>query len=135
MQWKSFLYSSLLGLSVAFDIVPTLIKHKSILDDVMSFRFTLTCVFMQMITIYYQHQHSCFLYLGSVLVDEYGQEPNCAQGLIEMLKVAIIFSIAEVFSLSVFFGTMCIRIIVIHSSSIFLYRFFSLDLFMKYEKI
>eukprot|EP00795_Rhopilema_esculentum_P005455 gene5455-631_t len=40
----------------------------------------------QMITIYYQHQHSCFLYLGSVLVDEYGQEPNCAQGLIEMLK-------------------------------------------------
>ena len=42
-----------------------------------------------MITIYYEHQHSCFLYLGSVLVDEYGHIQNCSQGLIEMLKVTI----------------------------------------------
>jgi len=40
----------------------------------------------QIITTYYEHQHSCFLYLGSVLVDEYGDIPNCSQGLIEMLK-------------------------------------------------
>eukprot|EP00794_Sanderia_malayensis_P013001 gene13002-14340_t len=40
----------------------------------------------QMINIYYHYQHSCLLYLGSILVDEYGQDPNCAQGFIEMLK-------------------------------------------------
>ncbi|KFM82505.1 Transportin-3, partial [Stegodyphus mimosarum] len=40
----------------------------------------------QMVQIYQIHQHSCFLYLGSVLVDEYGSEPGCVQGLLDMLQ-------------------------------------------------
>lgn len=40
----------------------------------------------QMVTIYQQHQHSCFLYLGSILVDEYGMEIGCVQGLLDMLQ-------------------------------------------------
>ncbi|BES87824.1 transportin-3 [Nesidiocoris tenuis] len=40
----------------------------------------------QMVTLYAQHQHSCFLYLGSILVDEYANEPGCIQGLLEMLQ-------------------------------------------------
>lgn len=39
----------------------------------------------QMVLVYQLHQHSCFLYLGSILVDEYGSEPGCAQGLLDML--------------------------------------------------
>ncbi|CAB0015473.1 unnamed protein product, partial [Nesidiocoris tenuis] len=39
-----------------------------------------------MVTLYAQHQHSCFLYLGSILVDEYANEPGCIQGLLEMLQ-------------------------------------------------
>ncbi|KAG8138613.1 hypothetical protein E2320_004484 [Naja naja] len=31
-------------------------------------------------------QHSCFLYLGSILVDEYGMEEGCRQGLLDMLQ-------------------------------------------------
>ncbi|KAJ8032102.1 Transportin-3 [Holothuria leucospilota] len=44
---------------------------------------------MQMVNIYQTHQHSCFLYLGSILVDEYGTDQNCKQGLLEMLKAFI----------------------------------------------
>lgn len=44
-----------------------------------------------MVQIYQVHQHSCFLYLGSVLVDEYGSEPGCIQGLIDMLQVRLAF--------------------------------------------
>uniref|UniRef100_A0A1E1XKR9 Transportin-3 n=1 Tax=Amblyomma sculptum TaxID=1581419 RepID=A0A1E1XKR9_AMBSC len=40
----------------------------------------------QMVQLYQVHQHSCFLYLGSILVDEYGSEPGCVQGLIDMLQ-------------------------------------------------
>lgn len=40
----------------------------------------------QMVQLYQEHQHSCFLYLGSILVDEYGSEPGCIEGLLEMLK-------------------------------------------------
>ncbi|XP_050046846.1 transportin-3 isoform X1 [Dermacentor andersoni] len=40
----------------------------------------------QMVQLYQVHQHSCFLYLGSILVDEYGSEAGCVQGLIEMLQ-------------------------------------------------
>ncbi|GFU37610.1 transportin-3 [Nephila pilipes] len=40
----------------------------------------------QMVQIYQVYQHSCFLYLGSVLVDEYGSEPGCVQGLLDMLQ-------------------------------------------------
>ncbi|XP_077325623.1 transportin-3 isoform X3 [Lithobates pipiens] len=40
----------------------------------------------QMVNVYQIHQHSCFLYLGSILVDEYGMEEGCQQGLLEMLQ-------------------------------------------------
>lgn len=40
----------------------------------------------QMVHLYQLHQHSCFLYLGSILVDEYGSEPGCVQGLLDMLQ-------------------------------------------------
>ncbi|XP_055932658.1 transportin-3-like [Argiope bruennichi] len=40
----------------------------------------------QMVQIYQVNQHSCFLYLGSVLVDEYGSEPGCIAGLLDMLQ-------------------------------------------------
>uniref|UniRef100_A0A1B6DC68 Transportin-3 n=1 Tax=Clastoptera arizonana TaxID=38151 RepID=A0A1B6DC68_9HEMI len=43
----------------------------------------------QIITIYTQHQHSCFLYLGSILVDEYGGHPGCVDGLLGMLQAFI----------------------------------------------
>ncbi|XP_070539739.1 transportin-3-like [Ptychodera flava] len=40
----------------------------------------------QMVVIYQVHQHSCFLYLGSILVDEYGREQGCVPGLLDMLQ-------------------------------------------------
>ncbi|XP_035663110.1 transportin-3-like isoform X2 [Branchiostoma floridae] len=40
----------------------------------------------QMVNVYQTHQHSCFLYLGSILVDEYGMEEGCRTGLLDMLK-------------------------------------------------
>lgn len=44
-------------------------------------------MFPQMVNVYRAHQHSCFLYLGSILVDEYGMEEGCRQGLLDMLQV------------------------------------------------
>lgn len=44
----------------------------------------------QMVSVYRAHQHSCFLYLGSILVDEYGMEEGCRQGLLDMLQVGFI---------------------------------------------
>ncbi|XP_026578477.1 transportin-3 [Pseudonaja textilis] len=44
----------------------------------------------QMVNVYQEHQHSCFLYLGSILVDEYGMEEGCRQGLLDMLQVSCI---------------------------------------------
>lgn len=35
-------------------------------------------------------EHSCFLYLGSILVDEYGMEEGCRQGLLDMLQALCI---------------------------------------------
>ncbi|KAK3097484.1 hypothetical protein FSP39_010037 [Pinctada imbricata] len=46
----------------------------------------LTPLVTQMITLYQMHQHSCFLYLGSILVDEYGMEHSCQPGLLNMLE-------------------------------------------------
>ncbi|EDO32037.1 predicted protein [Nematostella vectensis] len=40
----------------------------------------------QMVRIYANHKHSCFLYLGSILVDEYGDEEGCVPGLVQMTK-------------------------------------------------
>ncbi|XP_006861184.1 PREDICTED: transportin-3 isoform X2 [Chrysochloris asiatica] len=44
----------------------------------------------QMVNVYHVHQHSCFLYLGSILVDEYGIEEGCRQGLLDMLQALCI---------------------------------------------
>ncbi|VDK71439.1 unnamed protein product [Litomosoides sigmodontis] len=41
----------------------------------------------QMVDIYNRHPHSCFLYLASILVDEYGHLDNCRSGLIHMLNI------------------------------------------------
>ncbi|XP_022802202.1 transportin-3-like [Stylophora pistillata] len=38
----------------------------------------------QMVSVYGTNPHSCFLYLGSILVDEYGDEAGCVPGLIGM---------------------------------------------------
>lgn len=35
---------------------------------------------------YQAHHHSCFLYVGSILVDEYGGEVQCVDGLLKMLE-------------------------------------------------
>lgn len=40
-----------------------------------------------MVNVYQVYPHSCFLYLGSILVDEYGMEEGCRQGLLDMLQV------------------------------------------------
>ncbi|KAK4886164.1 hypothetical protein RN001_002435 [Aquatica leii] len=65
-----------------------------------SLRFMLRCVSQQVtqilqpltsqiVRLYSTHQHSCFLYLGSILVDEYGTDSQCIGGLLEMLKAFI----------------------------------------------
>ncbi|XP_041355041.1 transportin-3-like [Gigantopelta aegis] len=46
----------------------------------------LTPLVTQMVSLYQTHQHSCFLYLGSILVDEYGTEQACIPGLLDMLQ-------------------------------------------------
>lgn len=43
----------------------------------------------QIITIYSGHNHSCLLYLGSILVDEFASETSCIQGLLNMLQAFI----------------------------------------------
>ncbi|EDS34143.1 transportin-3 [Culex quinquefasciatus] len=43
----------------------------------------------QIIIIYSGHNHSCLLYLGSILVDEFAGEPSCIQGLLNMLRAFI----------------------------------------------
>uniref|UniRef100_A0A672JY36 Transportin-3 n=1 Tax=Sinocyclocheilus grahami TaxID=75366 RepID=A0A672JY36_SINGR len=43
----------------------------------------------QMVSVYQVYPHSCFLYLGSILVDEYGMEEGCRQGLLDMLQVRL----------------------------------------------
>ncbi|XP_030630141.1 transportin-3 isoform X1 [Chanos chanos] len=40
----------------------------------------------QMVNVYQVYPHSCFLYLGSILVDEYGMEEGCRQGLLDMVQ-------------------------------------------------
>ncbi len=42
-----------------------------------------------MVSVYQVYPHSCFLYLGSILVDEYGMEEGCRQGLLDMLQVTL----------------------------------------------
>ena len=40
-----------------------------------------------MVNVYGTNPHSCFLYLGSILVDEYGDESGCVPGLVTMTMV------------------------------------------------
>merc|ERR1712223_2060803 len=40
----------------------------------------------QMVSLYNVHPHSCFLYLGSILVDEYAHINSCVEGLLEMMR-------------------------------------------------
>ena len=39
-----------------------------------------------MVSIYRELHHSCFLYLGSIIVDEFGEDESYQQGLIGMLQ-------------------------------------------------
>lgn len=43
----------------------------------------------QMVYTYSQHKHSCLLYLGSILVDEFGGDLRCIEGLLKMLEAFI----------------------------------------------
>lgn len=44
----------------------------------------------QMVELYATHHHSCFLYLGSVLVDEFANaSEQCTRGLLEMMEAFI----------------------------------------------
>ena len=40
-----------------------------------------------MVALYASHHHSVYLYLGSILVDEYAGEAGCIPGLLSMLQV------------------------------------------------
>lgn len=43
----------------------------------------------QMIEVYTVYKHSCLLYLGSVLVDEFGHDNRCIEGLLKMLEAFV----------------------------------------------
>lgn len=43
----------------------------------------------QIVPLYTAHQHSCFLYLGSILVDEYATDSECICNLLNMLQAFI----------------------------------------------
>jgi len=43
----------------------------------------------QLVTLYELKGHSCYLYLGSILVDEYASETGCIPGLLSMLQAFI----------------------------------------------
>lgn len=53
---------------------------------ILSYQF---CSSLQCIEIYRDFHHSCFLYLGSVVVDEFGGEPSFQQGLIAFLQALV----------------------------------------------
>ena len=52
----------------------------------------------QMVSVYAVYKHSCLLYLGSVLVDEFGHDLRCIEGLLKMLEAftAPTFNILQV---------------------------------------
>ncbi|KAL0119670.1 hypothetical protein PUN28_007838 [Cardiocondyla obscurior] len=43
----------------------------------------------QIVPLYTVHKHSCFLYLGSILVDEYATDSECVWNLVNMLQAFI----------------------------------------------
>jgi len=63
-------------------------------------RFAIRCIGVQssslleplvtkLVHLYEARQHSCYLYLGSILVDEYASSPGCTPGLLSMLGAFI----------------------------------------------
>lgn len=64
----------------------TQVRHVGSVLHLRSGLLTVLCV-RQMVSVYQVYPHSCFLYLGSILVDEYGMEEGCRQGLLDMLQV------------------------------------------------
>ena len=72
----------------------------------------------QMVNVYHVHQHSCFLYLGSILVDEYGMEEGCRQGLLDMLQVCFPWAVSwSVCRLSSVFFTISWILLLLYVSS------------------
>ncbi|XP_014219143.1 transportin-3 isoform X1 [Copidosoma floridanum] len=51
--------------------------------------FLLDTLVKQIIELYTIHHHSCYLYLGSILVDEFGLDVNYVSGLLGMLEAFI----------------------------------------------
>ena len=49
----------------------------------------------QLVALYEAKGHSCYLYLGSILVDEYASETGCIPGLLSMLQVLTVFIITR----------------------------------------
>ncbi|XP_067945637.1 transportin-3-like isoform X2 [Watersipora subatra] len=39
-----------------------------------------------MVSLYAVHLHSCYLYLGAILVDVFGRDPGCVKGLLDMTQ-------------------------------------------------
>ncbi|CAB3372965.1 Hypothetical predicted protein [Cloeon dipterum] len=95
-------------LKVISEVFPVLSKALEKYQDRMSImercarclRFAIRCVgkqagsfleplVKQIVSLYAVHKHSCFLYLGSILVDEYATEAGCIQGLLGMLQAFI----------------------------------------------
>ncbi|XP_018403619.1 PREDICTED: transportin-3 [Cyphomyrmex costatus] len=46
-------------------------------------------IIKQIVPLYTVHKHSCFLYLGSILVDEYATDSECVWNLLNMLQAFI----------------------------------------------
>jgi transportin-3 len=68
-------------------------QHQSlalVFYDYQSVTIKLFYFLLQIVSLYQRHQHSCFLYLGSILVDEYATEPGCVQGLLDMLQAFLV---------------------------------------------
>lgn len=42
-----------------------------------------------MVRLYTAHRHSCFLYLASILVDEFGTVDGCVGGLVSMMEAML----------------------------------------------
>nr|CAI5836961.1 unnamed protein product [Callosobruchus analis] len=61
--------------SIRFMLRSASLRVRELLDSLVS----------QIVRIYATYPHSCFLYVGSILVDEYATEPDCVTGLLDML--------------------------------------------------
>jgi len=66
----------------------------AILQDVVEMVFILVLMLpvcyllMQSMQVYQHWKHSCFLYLGSIIVDEFGLVSSCQSGLVTMVHVS-----------------------------------------------